>query len=119
MAVGGRVGGSAGGARVRGGGPIGPSFQDDDTYRDQGQVLFIDLRDRYGETQVVVAPESGAQVQELARSIRNEFVVKVTGKIGRRPEGTINTKLDTGEIEVRVTSLEVLNKSLTPPFQPG
>jgi aspartyl-tRNA synthetase len=90
-----------------------------DTYRDQGQVLFIDLRDRYGETQVVVAPESGAQVQELARSVRNEFVVKVTGKVGRRPEGTINTKLETGEIEVRVTSLEVLNKSLTPPFQPG
>jgi aspartyl-tRNA synthetase len=90
-----------------------------DTYRDMGGVLFVDLRDRYGETQVVFAPESGTQVQELARSLRNEYVIAVTGKVARRPEGTVNPKLDTGEVEVRATKLELLNKSLTPPFQPG
>ncbi len=90
-----------------------------DTYRDHSGVLFIDLRDRYGKTQIVFGPESGADNQELARSLRAEFVVKVVGKVAPRPEGTINPKLDTGKIEVRAEQLEILNKSLTPPFQPG
>jgi aspartyl-tRNA synthetase len=90
-----------------------------DSYRDHGGGLFVDLRDRYGKTQVVFAPEAGPQILEAAKSLRSEFVIAVTGKVAHRPEGTVNPKLDTGEIEVRATRLDVLNKSLTPPFQPG
>jgi len=90
-----------------------------DSYRDHKGVLFIDLRDRYGETQVVFGSESGPANQELARSLRSEDVVKVVGRVARRPEGTDNPKLDTGQIEVRARELELLNKSLTPPFQPS
>jgi aspartyl-tRNA synthetase len=90
-----------------------------DSYRDHGGGLFIDLRDRYGKTQIVFGPESGPDNQELARSLRSEFVVSVTGKVAPRPEGTVNAKLPTGEIEVRPSRLVVLNKSVTPPFQPG
>ncbi len=90
-----------------------------DSYRDHGGGIFIDLRDRYGKTQIVFGPESGAVNQELARGLRSEFVIKVTGQVAHRPEGTVNPKLSTGEIEVRPSSAEILNKSLTPPFQPG
>jgi aspartyl-tRNA synthetase len=90
-----------------------------DTCRDHSGVLFVDLRDRYGKTQVVFAPEGGAENLTAAKSLRSEFVVAVSGKVARRPEGTVNPKLATGEIEVRVEKLEVLNPSLTPPFQPG
>jgi aspartyl-tRNA synthetase len=89
-----------------------------DSYRDHSGVLFVDLRDRYGKTQVVFAPEGGAQNLELSKSLRSEFVIQVVGHVAKRPEGTVNPKLDTGEIEVRVEKLEILNKSLTPPFQP-
>jgi aspartyl-tRNA synthetase len=89
-----------------------------DTYRDHSGVLFIDVRDRYGKTQVVFAPESGAEIVQVARSLRPEFVVSVTGKVAHRPEGTVNPKLPTGEIEVRAQQVKILNKSLTPPFQP-
>jgi aspartyl-tRNA synthetase len=82
-------------------------------------VLFIDLRDRYGKTQIVFGPEGGADNLELAKSVRSEFVVAVTGKVAPRPEGTVNPKLPTGQIELRAEKLEILNKSLTPPFQPG
>lgn len=90
-----------------------------DSYRDHSGVLFVDLRDRYGKTQVVFGPESGAANQELARSLRSEFVISVTGKVAGRPAGNVNPKLDTGEIEVHASSLELLNRSVTPPFQPG
>ncbi|MEN6449452.1 MAG: aspartate--tRNA ligase [Thermoguttaceae bacterium] len=89
------------------------------TYRDQGGVLFIDLRDRYGKTQVVFAPEGGAELVEAARGLRAEYVVLVRGVVAPRPEGTVNPKLSTGAIEIRARQLEVLNKSLTPPFQPA
>ncbi len=89
-----------------------------DTYRDHSGVLFVDLRDRYGKTQVVFAPESGDQTLQLAKTLRPEFVVLVTGVVAGRPEGTINPKLVTGQIEVRVRHIEVLNRSATPPFQP-
>jgi aspartyl-tRNA synthetase len=67
----------------------------------------------------VFGPESGAANQELARSLRSEFVVSVTGQVAARPEGTTNPKLSTGEIEVRASGLTLLNRSQTPPFQPG
>ncbi len=89
-----------------------------DTYRDHSGVLFIDLRDRYGKTQVVFAPESGEETVQAARALRSEYVALVRGKVAPRPEGTVNPKLDTGEIEVRAESLEILNRSLNPPFQP-
>jgi aspartyl-tRNA synthetase len=90
-----------------------------DSYRDHGGGIFVDLRDRYGKTQVVFAPESGAENQEIARSLRAEFVVSIRGKVAPRPDGTVNPKLATGEIEVRPSAITVLNKSQTPPFQPG
>ena len=89
-----------------------------DTYRDHQGVLFVDLRDRYGKTQVVVSPESGAENLELAKTIRCEWVIMVTGSIARRPEGATNTKLATGEIELRVEKLTILNRAATPPFLP-
>jgi aspartyl-tRNA synthetase len=89
-----------------------------DTCRDHSGVLFVDLRDRYGKTQVVFAPESGDETLQASKALRSEFVLLVRGKVARRPEGTVNPKLDTGAIEVRVQHLEILNKSLTPPFQP-
>ncbi|ADD68205.1 aspartyl-tRNA synthetase [Denitrovibrio acetiphilus DSM 12809] len=84
--------------------------------RDHGGVIFVDLRDREGLTQVVMSPEYNKDVHAVADSIRNEFVIAVKGKVGMRPEGTINTKLPTGEIEVMVDELKILNASQTPPF---
>jgi aspartyl-tRNA synthetase len=82
-------------------------------------VLFVDLRDRYGKTQVVFDPEGGDANREIARSLGAEYVVAVTGKVAPRPEGTVNPKLSTGEIEVRCHEVTILNKSANPPFQPG
>ncbi|MGD0383159.1 MAG: aspartate--tRNA ligase [Thermoguttaceae bacterium] len=89
-----------------------------DSYRDHSGVLFVDLRDRYGIVQIVFAPEGGKEILEAAKTLRSEYVILVTGKVAARPEGTVNPKLSTGEIEVRAAKLEILNKSLTPPFQP-
>lgn len=89
-----------------------------DTNRDQGGIVFIDLRDRYGKTQVVFDPEGGPEVLAQASKLRTEDVVRVTGKIDHRPEGTTNPKLDTGEIELRAKKLEVLNKCNNAPFFP-
>jgi aspartyl-tRNA synthetase len=90
-----------------------------DSYRDHKGILFVDLRDRFGKTQIAFDPDSGAEIQELARSLRSEFVIAVIGQVAHRPEGTVNPKLDTGAIELRAGRLEILNKSATPPFQPG
>jgi aspartyl-tRNA synthetase len=90
-----------------------------DTLRDHSGVLFVDLRDRYGKTQIVCGPESGEANVEQCRSLRSEFVVRVTGRVAPRPQGTVNPKLATGEIEIRTTKLELLNKSLTPPVSPS
>jgi aspartyl-tRNA synthetase len=89
-----------------------------DTYRDHSGVLFVDLRDRYGKTQVVFAVDGGDETLKQAKVLRSEYVISVTGDVARRPEGTINPKLPTGEIELRVRHLEILNPSNTPPFQP-
>jgi len=91
-----------------------------DTYRDHGEgLLFIDLRDRYGHTQIVVSPDSSEAAKAAARQVRSEFVISVTGKVAPRPEGTVNPKLDTGEVEVRVSDLTIFNASENPPFQPS
>jgi aspartyl-tRNA synthetase len=90
-----------------------------DSTRDHGGAVFIDLRDRYGKTQVVASPQSGPEILEQAGRLRSEDVIRVLGKIARRPEGTTNPKLNTGEIELRITELEVLNRSKTPPFTPS
>jgi aspartyl-tRNA synthetase len=84
--------------------------------RDHGGVIFIDLRDREGLAQIVFDPEQ-PEPFSVADSVRNEYVLRVTGKIRRRPEGTINKDLATGEVEVLARSIEVLNKARTPPFQ--
>jgi aspartyl-tRNA synthetase len=89
-----------------------------DTLRDHGGAIFIDLRDRYGKTQVVFDPEGGQPLIDEARKLRSEDVVRVTGKVAHRPEGTVNTKLITGQIEVRARKLELLNKSTSAPFAP-
>jgi len=90
-----------------------------DTNRDYGGSQFIDLRDRYGKTQVVFTPQSGAETQALARTLRSEDVVAISGTVARRLEGKDNPKLATGEIEIRGTKIDLLNKCRTPPFQPG
>jgi aspartyl-tRNA synthetase len=84
--------------------------------RDHGGVIFIDLRDREGLAQVVFNPER-ADAFGIAERVRNEFVLKVTGKIRRRPEGTINPDLPSGEVELVAQEVEILNPSVTPPFQ--
>ncbi|MBT7917138.1 MAG: aspartate--tRNA ligase [Planctomycetaceae bacterium] len=88
-----------------------------DSSRDHGGAVFIDLRDRYGKTQVVFGPESG--LVDEGSTLRNEDVILVVGKVSPRPDGTVNAKLPTGELEVRVTQLQILNKSETPPFTPS
>jgi len=90
-----------------------------DSYRDHSGILFVDLRDRYGKTQVVFDPQSGEETQNLARTLRAEYVIAVTGVVAQRPEGTANLALATGQIELRAEQLKILNKSTPPPFQPS
>ncbi len=85
--------------------------------RDHGGLIFIDLRDRYGITQVVFNPDKGKEFYETAGQLRPEYVVAVQGIVSPRPAGTLNPNLDTGEIEVYASILEVLNRSETPPFE--
>jgi aspartyl-tRNA synthetase len=89
-----------------------------DTLRDHSGAVFLDLRDRYGVTQAVVQRESGEATLEVAKKLRGEDVVKIIGVVSSRLEGKTNVKLDTGEIEIRVTNVEILNRSQTPPFFP-
>lgn len=89
-----------------------------DSYRDHGGVVFIDLRDRYGKTQVVFRPEEGSEVHVEGRQLRSEDVIQVSGEVVPRTEKDINPKMVTGEIDVRVRELKVYSKSKTPPFEP-
>ena len=84
--------------------------------RDHGGVIFIDLTDREGLAQVVCHPDR-RPVFNVAENVRNQFVLRVTGKVRRRVEGTVNPKLRTGEVEVVAEELEILNPSVPPPFQ--
>ena len=84
--------------------------------RDHGGVIFIDLRDREGLVQIVIDPDT-AEIFAIAEQVRNEFVLKVTGRVRSRPAGTTNDELPTGQIEVLAKDLSVLNAAETPPFQ--
>jgi aspartyl-tRNA synthetase len=84
--------------------------------RDHGGLIFIDLRDRWGLTQVVFDPNANTQMHDTARALRNEYVVQVKGVVRRRPEGQANPNLATGDIEVEAQQLDILNRAKTPPF---
>ena len=84
--------------------------------RDHGGVIFIDLRDREGLIQVVIDPDT-PDIFSIAEQVRNEFVLKVSGRVRARPAGTTNDDLPTGQIEVLAKDLVVLNAAETPPFQ--
>jgi len=87
--------------------------------RDQGGLVFLDLRDRYGLTQVSVSQESGSAAHEVAGTLRPEYTVRVEGVVRLRPEGARNARLPTGDIELAATSIQVLSTSPTPPFEVG
>lgn len=84
--------------------------------RDHGSLIFIDLRDRNGIVQVVFNPEQASDAHHGAEQLRNEWVVQIVGQVNRRPEGTENPGLDTGEVEVAAEQIVILNESKTPPF---
>ena len=86
------------------------------TRRDHGELTFIDLRDRYGITQVVAHAKENPAAHAALGKARNEWVLRVRGRVRPRPEGTKNPKLPTGEVEVVASEVEVLNESKTPPF---
>lgn len=87
-----------------------------DRVRDLGGVSFIDLRDRFGIVQVVSNPETSPEVHEALSPVRTEWVIQVIGTVRKRPEGMTNTDLPTGEIEVEISSIKILNPAATPPF---
>ena len=84
--------------------------------RDHGGVIFIDLRDREGLVQIVCDPDRAAMFK-TAEGVRNEFCLKIVGKVRARPDGTVNANITSGKIEVLCLEIEVLNPSITPPFQ--
>ncbi len=85
-------------------------------WRDHGGVIFLDMRDRTGIIQVVYDPDTEDSFN-MADKVRNEFVLRVTGKVRPRPKGSVNPEMATGEVEVLGATLEILNPALTPPFQ--
>lgn len=87
--------------------------------RDHGGIIFIDLRDRYGLTQITFDPKFNETAYQLAENLRGEWVIKVFGKVAARPKDMVNARLKTGEIEVEAEKLEILNESKTPPFEIG
>jgi len=87
-----------------------------DSVRDHGGLIFLDLRDRYGLTQCVFDPQDSQEAWDAAQACRPESVVQLEGEVRARPEDMLNDRIATGGIEVRATSIVVLNKSLTPPF---
>jgi aspartyl-tRNA synthetase len=90
-----------------------------DEYRDHGGVVFIDLRDRYGLTQVAFRLDEVSEIQKTAQQLRHEYVIQVTGEVVLRGKENTNPKLATGEVELLARELTLLNKSKTPPFQPN
>src|SRR3990172_1949237 len=88
-----------------------------DRRRDLGGVIFIDIRDRYGITQVVFEPTFNKEAHEQGAVLRNEFVISIEGKVRKRPADTDNPELLTGHVDVMVEKLIILNEAKTPPFQ--
>ena len=88
-----------------------------DTRRDHGGLVFVDLRDHTGTMQLVINPERSPAAAELAKGIRNEFVLRATGEIVARSSETVNPKMDTGEVELHVDELEIVSRSTPLPFQ--
>lgn len=88
-----------------------------ETRRDHGGLVFVDLRDRYGKTQIVFSTERNKELHEKVNQLKLEYVIAVKGKVEPRPEGTINPKLATGEIEINAEELEILNEAKTTPFE--
>jgi aspartyl-tRNA synthetase len=87
------------------------------SYRDHNVFVFVDLRDRYGVTQVVFEPDRGQELFDAARDLRSEFVIAVRGKVIQRLPGKENVDLPTGAIEVKIDEMQVLNRCPTPPFE--
>ena len=87
-----------------------------DSRRDHGGLIFIDLRDSKGIVQVVINPENGTNLHSTGESLRNEWVVQITGTVQARPSGTINPEMVTGEIEIDAKNITILNQSETTPF---
>src|SRR5680860_345875 len=85
--------------------------------RDHGGLIFIDLRDRYGLTQLTFDPKISETALTEADKLRHEWVIKITGKVAPRPDNMVNKKLSTGEIEIECNLIEILSKSKTPPFE--
>ena len=87
-----------------------------DTVRDHGGVIFIDLRDRHGVTQVIFDPRDSREAWDLSQTTRGEYVIRIEGRVGPRPPDMANPRLATGEIEVRSDTIQILNRSQTTPF---
>jgi aspartyl-tRNA synthetase len=87
------------------------------SYRDHGGVIFVDLRDKYGLTQLVFDPSHDKKSHEIANTVRREFVIKAEGNVRFRGEGLVNPRMDTGEIEIIADTITILNKSETPPLE--
>ncbi len=90
-----------------------------DTRRDHGQLIFIDLRDRYGRTQVVFDPKLNAESHKVAEGVRSEYVIRVSGKVVLRPKNNVNSKIPTGEIDILADKIEILNACAPTPFNIG
>jgi aspartyl-tRNA synthetase len=87
--------------------------------RDLGNLIFIDLRDRTGVTQVVINAERDAAIHEKSEALRNEYVIAVTGTVKLRDASTVNKNIATGEVELVAEELRILNESKLPPFLPS
>ncbi|RKY32838.1 MAG: aspartate--tRNA ligase [Candidatus Omnitrophota bacterium] len=87
--------------------------------RDHGGLVFVDLRDRYGITQLVYSPQENEKLESAVKSLKNESVIRIKGKVVKRPPETVNKKIKTGEIEVKIEEIEILNFSKPLPFEIG